>query len=991
MHTSDGDTSNSLAHELSNCETEPISSPGTIQPHGVLLVLEETSLDIIQVSSNTRDFFGAEPQELLTQNLRIFCSEKEIEKFQTAIAILKPQIIQHIDLELHHKNIIYRFTGQLHKNNNLVILELEKNTIDHSNLYFYNLMKQSIESIKETQDFEDSIKFLVREIRSITGYDRVMMYQFEPDGSGIVIAEDKAAHLPDSYLNLHYPAADIPRQARKLYALNWIRLIVDVKYEPVPLTPQNNPLTNTPLDLSCAALRSVSPLHLEYCQNMGFSSSMSISLVNNQELVGLIVCHHYCPKYVDYQTRYCCEFLGKMISLELFRQQEKKAEEEREKIREIKARLNPKNNISSESFASVIKDNSDLILDIVKAQGAALYLGNELVLIGETPSEEKVKQLMDWFFSLPQKEVFSTNCLPQIYPPAKQFKDKASGLLVISIFLNNTSYHLFWFRTEVIQTVNWGGNPNQPYKVDENDINRLSPRGSFEVWKESVMEKSLPWQQVEIEAALELRNTLLLAALEFSQEALQVAAERAEIANRSKSQFLAKMSHELRTPLNAILGFAQLMDRNTNLSSEQQEYIDIINRSGEHLLALINDVLEMSKIEAGQQKLNENDFNLYQLLNSLKEIFKIKAHNKKLGLVFDISSDVPEYISTDENKLRQVLSNLLDNAFKFTQAGHITLRVFCPNENTNIVFEVADTGTGIAEAEMGIMFEPFVQTESGRKSMQGTGLGLPISRQFVRMLGGDMRVESTLNRGSKFTFDIKVRICDRPESLSHNATNSKGRIIGLQPNQSNYRILVVEDVEQNRKLLWQLINSVGFEVRTAENGVEALSIWKSWRPHLIWMDMLMPIMDGYETTKRIKATPEGQKTIIIALTASVFSSEQKAAKEAGCNDFLSKPYREKILLEKMGQHLGIRYYYESDKLKSQESGDLSKLTRDDFVTMPAEWLNCIYQAAYRLDEERLFELIKEIPPQEKLLAEKLTALVNNYRLDIILDLTASGD
>ncbi|MBR8832368.1 MAG: response regulator [Chlorogloea purpurea SAG 13.99] len=979
------DILNPLTHDLSNCETEAIHSPGLIQPHGVLFVLAESDLQIIRVSDNTEVFFAIEAKSLIGRKLDFLFSEKQINDFKKSLQNLDPKIVQSIELERNIDEQSSLFKGQYHKNEDFVILELEKeDSPGLSELYFYNLIKQFIENIKKTENFGETIKLVAQEIRSITGYDRVMVYQFESDGSGVVIAESKGENVLESYLDMHYPAVDIPKQARKLYVQNWVRLILDTNYEPVSLFPPINPVTEKPVDLSYSVLRSVSSMHLEYCHNMGLSGSMTISIVNKQELAGLIVCHHYSPRYINYQTRYYCEFLGKLISLEFFHQQEKEAEKEREKIKELKLKLGYKIDDKSVSFGNVIKHNSLTILDLVKAQGAALYLGDELILIGATPTEKQVRDLMDWFFSLPQQEVFSTSSLPEIYPTAKKFKKEAAGLLVISIFLHNTSYHLFWFRTEVIQTVNWGGNPHQPYQIDPYNIHRLSPRGSFDLWRESVCEKSLSWQPVEIEAALELRSTLLLAALEFSQVALQKAAEQAEIANRTKSQFLARMSHELRTPLNAILGFAQLMNRNTNLSIDQREYIDIINRSGEHLLALINDVLEMSKIEAGQQTFNENDFNLYNLLDSLKQIFTMKAQNKGLELVFDLRPEVPEYITTDENKLRQVLSNLLDNAFKFTKVGQITVRVSCPKEKTEIIFEVADTGAGIAENEIGILFEPFVQTESGRKSMQGTGLGLPISRQFVRLLGGEMTVRSAVRKGSTFTFNIKVALCDRNDVI---ALNCERRIIGLEPNQLNYRILVVEDVEQNRRLLWELMNTIGFEVRTAENGLEALSIWQSWRPHLIWMDILMPIMDGYEATKRIKATPEGQQTVIIALTANAFSSEQKTAKTAGCNDFLSKPYREKVLLEKMALHLGVRYYYETDPLKSQKARELTKLTREELLVMPQLWLGKVYQAASHLDEETILELIKEIPDEYEVIARKLKELVNNYRLDVILELT----
>jgi len=487
-----------------------------------------------------------------------------------------------------------------------------------------------------------------------------------------------------------------------------------------------------------------------------------------------------------------------------------------------------------------------------------------------------------------------------------------------------------------------------------------------------------PFQEREVLARVSTHIKLFRTQLELEQEK-----KKSDLANRAKSTFLANMSHELRTPLNAILGFSQLMQSNNDCSPSQHCNLDIINRSGQHLLNLINDVLDMSKIEAGRTQLDPTDFDLGAVIRDVTDMMQVRATDKNIQLTLDQSSCFPRFVHTDPAKLRQILINLLGNAIKFTNQGSITLRLdskSLPSNQLILYGEVKDTGIGIEQQNIERIFLPFEQIVESI-SQKGTGLGLSITRQFIELMNGKISVQSEPGKGSRFLFELQVELAHEEVAIIQKSVQS--RVIALQASEPEHRILLVEDLLESRLLLQQLLEKVGFTVELAVDGAQAVASFKRNPPQLIFMDNRMPVMDGTTATRTIRKLPGGDKVIIVALTASVFKDQINEVMEAGSDFFIFKPYRPEEIYGCIQKYLQVNYLYADKTIKADKKTYSEQLTSKSLALLPKDMHTTLTNAAKELDVDQVLNIADSVEKTQPILANALRETMDAMDFDTL--------
>ncbi|WP_442941403.1 ATP-binding protein [Nostoc sp.] len=721
-----------------------------IQPHGVLLVLEEPELKILQVSTNTLNIFGIAHENMVQTKLEDLLDPFQIDRIKAGLSGLNIDFINSTKVWVRKEGDNYIvFDAVFHRNQEgFLIMELEP-AITEGNipfLNFYHLARASINKLEKTSNLHEFCQVIVQEVRKITEFDRVMLYKFDDDGHGSVVAEEKLESL-EPYLGLHYPESDIPKLARNLFVTNSIRIIPDSSSEPVKVFPVNNPINDRPIDLSNSILRNAAPCHMEYLHNMGVGATLTISLIKDQKLWGLIAFHHQSPKYISYELRKACEFLGRLIFAEISAREETEDHDRRINMIYLQSLL-IEDMSQDENFINGLVKNPQHFLDLANAQGAAVYFGGNYRIVGETPKEEDLNFLVQWLKNNVEEEVFHTDSLPQIYPDAERFKNVASGLLAIPIAKRN---YILWFRPEVIQTVNWGGDPNQAFEVRQSQGNvRLCPRKSFELWKETVRLTSLPWKDIEVKAALELRKVIVNIVLRQADELAQLAQDL-ERSNADLKKFAYVASHDLQEPLNQVVNYVQLLEMRyrEKLDKDAQEFISYAVEGVTLMQTLIDDVLAYSKVDmqAIAFQMTEVETALNQALGNLRQRIN------EIGAT--ITHDALPTVMADSTQLMQLFQNLIGNAIKFHSHQPLQIHVGAQRIEDAWLFSVRDNGIGIDPQFSDRIFVIFQRLHT-RDEYIGTGIGLAICKKIVECHRGRIWVESKLGEGATFYFTIPV-------------------------------------------------------------------------------------------------------------------------------------------------------------------------------------------------------------------------------------------
>ena len=888
---------------IKSCEEEPLTIPETVQEFGYLLGFETSSeklhfysknvedlwnkkapLEPIQISDMLSDGSYVELKKVLSQ------SPSKLEHYTLTID-LKPSFFH----KLNDEGYIWEST--IYESGCYTILEVEPATYKQLRPLSVEASLLYTKTLKPTINQKSSIshlyKKIVEAIRLTAGFDRVMIYKFNEGGDGTVVGESKIDEL-NSFLGLRFPATDIPKQARALYVLNGVRIIPNVDYKPVPIVDTPLSTRKECIDLSQSSIRSISPIHIQYLKNMNVSASMSISLVIEDKLWGLIACHHTKPRHLNLATRRHCELIGHLVSSQIAAYEAKIEKQRLSKKTKLIGKLIYSISTSPDRFNEVLEANQDTLLELLDADGFILRFSTDSISFGDLPSPIVLDKLTDYLASQKDTVVSSNNISMSLED--KNLSEEVCGYCAVVLDASRKFYAM-WFRKEEVKEVVWGGKPKDRSIPSEES---LTPRKSFEAWADKMTGKCRPWTISDKDIASRFNELLLRHVIErirLHEESLK----KMKQLDEGKDRFIASVSHELRTPLNAILGWADLGMMSTAPGSATFEALDVIKKSAVTQNMLISDLIDAAKIAAGNMKLDLKPVNVQELILDIKKSFEAATIAKKIEIDTSMVESELTVIS-DSIRIRQALWNLIGNAIKFTpKGGKITVQT--KRNNSSVDFIIKDNGRGISREGISHIFSQFYQ-ENADKTSAGLGLGLSITKNIIELHGGQIFAYSEgLNRGSTFTVRLPTSPVkdDEDIQLAGAASNELGEDeVAFEGELAKVRILVAEDDQHSSTLLQLLLTKHGASVTLCMNGKLALETLEQNDASfdLVISDLGMPEMSGIELVSAIRSLDNDRlkKIPCIALTAYVQASDRAGALKAGFDSYVPKPIHIEELL-----------------------------------------------------------------------------------------------
>ncbi|GAA4324678.1 ATP-binding protein [Mucilaginibacter gynuensis] len=727
--------------DLTNCDREPIHIPGQIQSHGFFIVVDDACF-IRFYSENVFNFLPSIPTDLLGRH---------IQDIEPLIGKNEPPDFINQLLNFGRGNKSFDQTNPfqtdiqgkpfyliISKADNYFVLEFETATSD-MNLDLQKMIGRSISEMLADKNLQHLLNNSARQVKQVIGYDRVMIYRFAEDGHGEVLAEAKNDDL-EPWLGLHYPASDIPKQARELYKVNLTRLIANVHTTPSKVVTSAN-FGTTPLNLTHSQLRAVSPIHIQYLKNMGVDSSFSISLLYKGELWGLIACHNYTPRFIDFKTRESSKLIGQILSSALEFRQDEENQQLHERFVGTVDKLS-KYMLKTNSIEDALTRQDSTILEAVNAEGVVLLYENNIIKQGKVPADEQIRELTAWLTTHVNEPVYYTDHLSAAYPAAEAYKHVASGVMVTTLSRELGEY-VIWFKPEQLQTITWAGNPDKPAELQNDGTFKISPRHSFEAWSQTVVNKSTPWLNEEVKSVIRLKEEIMYA-INQKAGAIRLLNERLKQAYEELDTFSFTISHDLKNPLSAIKSYSQLLTRDTTLKPEAQKVLDRIVNRADRMNYMINEVLDYSRI--GRSDIEFTKIEVAPIINDIAKELGIVYDTEKLQLNIGATPD----IQGDPLMISQVFANLLSNAVKYSgQSDPQIVSIEGRETEGGIIYSISDNGLGIDIKQLPQIFELFKRMDNVQ-DIEGSGVGLAIVKRIIEKHKGKIWVDSELGRGTTF-------------------------------------------------------------------------------------------------------------------------------------------------------------------------------------------------------------------------------------------------